>query len=132
MDNIPQDGRPVLVLAEGLSMYLPEDQMKSLVLTLKKTFPGCHFIFDAYSRLTARTANRHPSVRRTGATLHWGIDDAREIESWAPGIQLVEEWCFDQSEVIAGLTSRDRLIFKLTSLFPIVRKAHRLIYIRCV
>jgi O-methyltransferase involved in polyketide biosynthesis len=127
-EQVAAGDRPVLVLAEGLSMYLHADQVKALVLHLKETYPGCHLVFDAYSNLTVRNVGRHPSVRRTGATIHWGIDDAREIETWAPGIKLVEEWSFNQSDAVPRLSFGDRLIFGITSLFPVVLRAHRVLY----
>jgi O-methyltransferase involved in polyketide biosynthesis len=127
-DQVDAGGRPVLALAEGLSMYLHADDFKALVLRLKETFPGCRLAFDAYSTLTVRSVSRHPSVRQTGASIHWGIDDARQIESWAPGIALLEEWCFGQSEAVPRLSFSDRLIFRITSLFPFARKAHRVLY----
>jgi O-methyltransferase involved in polyketide biosynthesis len=103
--------------------------MKALVLHLQETFPGCHLVFDAYSNLTVRNVARHPSVRRTGASIHWGIDNAAELETWAPGIHVVEEWCMDQSEVMPRLSRSDRLIFRITGLFEFIRKAHRIIYL---
>ena len=41
--------RPFLFLAEGVSMYFKEEQVKSLVLMLRDHFPGAEFVFDAFS-----------------------------------------------------------------------------------
>ena len=82
--------RPVLVVAEGLLMYLGEAQVRRLVLQLHETFPGCRLIADVFSRLMARSATKHPSLKYTGATIGWGIDDAHELEAWAPGLCLLE------------------------------------------
>lgn len=128
MGTVPRESRAVLVIAEGLMMYLEERAVKSLILKLKEDFPGCELVFDAYSRLTARSAKRHPSVRATGAVMRWGIDDAKAIESWAEGIRLKEEWTFTQSEHIEKLAFGYRLMFRLTGLFSVARKAHRILY----
>jgi O-methyltransferase involved in polyketide biosynthesis len=127
LESIPR-GRAVFVVAEGLMMYLGEGEVRSLVLRLKKAFPGCGLVFDAFSELTARNVKRHASVRETGAVIHWGIDDAREIEGWAEGIRLREEWFFVRSEEIAKLGWGYRLIFKLAGLFEAANRAHRLLY----
>jgi O-methyltransferase involved in polyketide biosynthesis len=123
----PRD-RPVLVVAEGLFMYLKENDVKALVLILKDTFPECELSFDAFSVLTARSAGQHPSLRKTGAAIHWGIDDAREIERWADGIRLREEWFFSQSEDLGKLETGFRLAFKVAGFFPAAKKAHRILY----
>jgi O-methyltransferase involved in polyketide biosynthesis len=128
MDAVPRGNGNVLIIAEGLTMYLEELAVKALILKLKENLPGSELAFDAYSTLTARSVRRHPSVRATGATMHWGIDDARAIESWAKGIRLREEWTFTQSEHIGKLALGYRLMFRLTGLFSVARKAHRILY----
>ncbi|NIM99029.1 MAG: class I SAM-dependent methyltransferase [candidate division Zixibacteria bacterium] len=127
-EMIPSQSRPVMVIAEGLMMYLMEEEVKSLILKLKKSYPGCEFVFDAYSTLAAKSVKSHPSIRRTGAVIHWGIDDAKTIEEWEDGIRLREEWYFTQSDAIKTLAFGYQLIFKLTGLFSVARKAHRILY----
>ena len=128
VEAIPAQNRAVLVIAEGLMMYLTEEEARSLILKLKEKFPGSEFVFDAYSTLTARSVKGHPSLRKTGAVIHWGIDDAKAIEKWGDGIRLKEEWYFTQSEAIETLAFGYRLIFKLSGLFLAARKAHRILY----
>jgi O-methyltransferase involved in polyketide biosynthesis len=119
---------PVLVIAEGLLMYLKEEDVKALIRKLKETFPGCGLVFDAYSVLTAKSVEKHPSIKKTGAAIHWGIDDATAIEQWVEGIRLKEEWYFTQAEEIAKLGSGYRLLFGIASLFTAAKKAHRILY----
>ena len=57
-------GRPVLVVAEGLLMYLSEADVRRLLLRLREAFPGCRLIADVFSRMTARSATKHPSLSR--------------------------------------------------------------------
>jgi O-methyltransferase involved in polyketide biosynthesis len=128
VEAIPSQSRAVMVIAEGLMMYLTEEEARSLILKLKESYPGCEFVFDAYSTLTARSVKGHPSLRKTGAVIHWGIDDAKAIEKWGDGIRLKEEWYFTQSEAIQTLALGYRLIFKLSGLFLAARKAHRILY----
>ena len=128
LDTVPQQGQPVLVIAEGLFMYLAEAEVKRLFLALQAAFPGCHLAFDAYSQLTARRIKDHPSLKKTGATIQWGIDDPQTIETWGPGIHFQEEWFFTQSPQIAKLGWGYRLMFKLAGLFPVANKAHRILY----
>ena len=127
MDKIPQDDRPVILVAEGLSMYLAEADVKALILAIQRRFPGCRLIFDAYSTLTVRNVSRHPSIRATGAKIVWGIDDPRDLETWGENINLVDEWFFTQSTYIPSLSWGNRLIFKLVGLFRTALRAQRIL-----
>ncbi len=128
IDSISLRGRPVLVIAEGLLMYLKEEEVKALILKLKEAFPGCGLVFDAYSVLTAKSAQKHPSIKKTGAVIRWGIDDTTAVEQWAGGIQLMDEWYFTQAEDIQNFGFKYRLAFSIAGLFTAARKAHRILY----
>lgn len=127
-DAVSTQGRPVLVVAEGLLMYLKEEDVKALFLRLKEVFPGCHLACDVFSVLTARRVKDMSSLKQTGAVIQWGIDDAGAIEKWAPGIRLKEEWYFAQAEEINRLGAFYRLAFRLAGLFNMANKAHRILY----
>jgi len=128
VDAVAAAGRPVLAVAEGLLMYLGEADVKRLFLRLREVFPGCRLIADVFSRLTARSATSHPSLKRTGASLGWGIDDPREVEGWGQGIRLLEEWYFTQDPDLERLSLGYRLAYKLAGAFSMVRRAHRIVY----
>ncbi len=115
------------IIAEGLVMYLTRDDAVTLFRRLQERFPGSEICFDVYSTLTANNINRHPSIKKTGAKIYWGVDDAHEIENWVPGMRLLEEWYFTQSQDIDHLPLVDRLLFKITGAFEVVNKAHRVL-----
>ncbi|MGB2957238.1 MAG: class I SAM-dependent methyltransferase [Anaerolineales bacterium] len=128
MDAVAAEGRPVLVVVEGLLMYLDEADVRRLVLRLRETFPGCRLIADVFSRLTARSAANHPSLKNTGASIGWGMDDPSELETWAPGLRLLEEWYFTDDPDLARLKIGYRLAYKLAGAFKMVQRAHRIVY----
>ena len=80
LDQVPSD-RPALVVAEGLTMYLTPSGGEELVRRLVARFPSGEMILDLYSRLGIRLQKLNPIVRKAGATLHWGVDDPRELEA---------------------------------------------------
>ncbi|HNT53676.1 MAG TPA: class I SAM-dependent methyltransferase [Anaerolineaceae bacterium] len=127
IEQIPPDGRPTLVIAEGLLMYLTEADVRTLILKLQQRFPGCHVVADVYSQLTVRQISRHPSLKKTGATIRWGIDEAKAIERWGTGIRLIEEWYFAQAEEINRLSKIHAALFKLAGRFAAANLAHRII-----
>ena len=128
IEKISSEGRPVFVVAEGLLMYLHESDVKALILRLHQKFPGCELAFDAFSKLTADRVQAHPSLRKTGAAIHWGIDEQHEIEQWAEGIHLKEEWFFSQTPELDRLSWFYRFMFRLTRSMEVANRAHRLLY----
>jgi O-methyltransferase involved in polyketide biosynthesis len=129
MKSIKAKG-PACIIAEGLLMYLREEEVQQLILDLRARFPSSEIAFDAYSRLTARSVKNHPSIKKTGAHVYWGIDDPKQIENWGEGIQLLEEWYFTQSEDIPGLEFFDRLLFRIMGTFRAAKMAHRILHYR--
>lgn len=126
--KVKATGRPVLVIAEGLLMYLGGVEVKRLLLRLREVFPNCRLVADVFSRMTARTATKHPSLKQTGASIGWGIDDPREIEAWSQGITLLEEWFFTQDPDLNLLGAGYRFAYQLAGAFKMVQRAHRILY----
>jgi methyltransferase (TIGR00027 family) len=130
IDSIGDKTRPVLIIAEGLFMYLHEEEVKALIVRLQQTFPGSLLVFDCFSTYTAKRMAGHPSMQKTGVEVFWGIDNAREIEHWNRGISLLEEWYFTRSDEIKKLDILYRILFKIAGLFPFANKAHRILAFR--
>jgi O-methyltransferase involved in polyketide biosynthesis len=128
MDKVDAEGRPVFIAAEGLLMYLHERDVKALILCLQEKFPVCEMAFDAFSKMTVDRIQAHPSLQKTGATIHWGIDDPHEIEQWGMGIHLKEEWFFSREPDIDKLSWLYRFMFRLTRNIEVANRAHRLLY----
>jgi O-methyltransferase involved in polyketide biosynthesis len=125
--KIPKAKDRYIVIAEGLFMYLKEDEIKTLTMRLNASIGSYTLIFDAYSSLTAQRAKSHPSIKKTGAVIQWGIDNPEELLKWGLDIRFVAERYFMENEAIRNLDSKMRIMFKIAGLFAVVRKAHRLL-----
>lgn len=105
LDRIDSDReRAHLFLAERVLMFLTGEQVRQLVCALRQRFPGAELVFDAFTPFMVR-ANPvlHPVLKKIGATMHWGLQDNRELEAWGAGIRLLSEWYyFDQPEPRLG------------------------------
>lgn len=103
---------PVLFLAEGLFMYLPEDALKALLQTLNQTFPGEELICEVALRYWVQYFNwiiryhmQHTFYLRHQVTFHSGLISAQELEDWAPGLRVVHEWSyFDEHREMGWLS----------------------------
>jgi O-methyltransferase involved in polyketide biosynthesis len=89
LEQVPRD-QPGLVVAEGLSMYLQPRDGVQLFDRVTSLFPAGELYFDSYSRVAIRLSKLNPVVRRTGSTLHWGIDDPHVLEQAIPRLSLRE------------------------------------------
>jgi methyltransferase (TIGR00027 family) len=105
LDQIPA-GRPTLVVAEGLLMYLQESEVRRLLERLTDRYSG-EMLFDTLSPLAPRLSKVF-----TKAIVKWGIGNVREMETWNPRLRFVE-----QTSALAGYekieTTAVRLIYKL-------------------
>jgi O-methyltransferase involved in polyketide biosynthesis len=127
LENIPMGKEKYIVIAEGLFMYLKENEIKQLVKRLTERLGNFNLIFDAFSTFAAKKVKNHPSIKKTGAVVHWGIDNPEELESWGPQIRFVDEKYFTANKEIENLDFGTRTAFKIANLFPIARKAHRIL-----
>ena len=119
---LPQD-RPAMIVAEGLLPYLPEEEVPLLLERLVRHFPAGEIVFDAYSPLGLKLIALQPSIKATGAVLHWSLDDPAELERQVPGLELVTELtAYDPDgydpEQIARMSWPARFAMQFFSLVP--------------
>jgi methyltransferase (TIGR00027 family) len=85
LDQIPAD-RPILMVAEGLVMYLTEPEVRTLLQGLTDRFHSGELLFDTTSPMGPRL-----SKVLTKGIIKWGIRDARELEHWNPRLRFLEQ-----------------------------------------
>ena len=103
MDTVLALGdRPVLFLAEGVFMYLDAEKVVALVLELQKRFPGSELACEVVNqrwlnpilkRILRAKLRRGVNIGEN-ADYHFGLRDSRDMETWNPGIQLLDDWCY--------------------------------------
>jgi methyltransferase (TIGR00027 family) len=86
--DVPRD-RPTLMIGEGLTMYLTQDEGVALLRRVVDHAPSGELQFDAFNRLGIKSQWTNRVVTRAGATLHWGIDGPDEILEAVPGTRLL-------------------------------------------
>ncbi|QIE86253.1 class I SAM-dependent methyltransferase [Pseudomonas nitroreducens] len=123
-------GRPVLMLSEGALPYVEADKVPWLLRALVAHFHQGELVLDGYSRLGIRLLQWNPMIRRTGAVLHWGIDEPRELEQQVPALQFVDAIAAYDREQIARLPLGMRLLYEITLAIPAMRRMGRLLRYR--
>jgi len=96
----PYVGRPVIFIAEGLLMYLPEREVRRLVLRLRDAFPGSELIAEVFQARMLEglmgKATQHRLRQGLGfgdeAVFVFGVRRSRELEQWGEGVTYVGDW----------------------------------------
>ncbi|EHK63681.1 polyketide synthesis O-methyltransferase [Achromobacter arsenitoxydans SY8] len=84
-------GRPTLVVAEGLFLYLAEDALLQLLRTVTAKFPSGEVVFDSYNRLGLTWVAHNRMIRSTGAVTRWSLRSPQALEGQVPGLRLRTE-----------------------------------------
>ncbi len=80
---------PVLVVCEGVLMYLEPAQVRQVLLSFAEHAPtGSLLVLDTLSALAVGQAGLHASVGPTGAQFQWGLRSPQELTSIHPRLRL--------------------------------------------
>lgn len=111
MDRVPVDGRGLLFVAGGLLFYFAASVVVWLFRELGRRFPGAEIVFDAMSPPGVRKANA--MLERVGiadAVLRWGLSDARTLERWGGGFELLDQYEYFRGLDLRGLPLPTRVM----------------------
>ncbi len=117
LTEIPNN-RPTLMIAEGLTMYLSEQEGVALLRRIVDRFPRGELQFDAFNRLGIKSQWMNTVVRRSGSRLQWGIDGPDEILEAVPGTRLLSWMRWFESDSFERLPSAYRVMGRLMSWPP--------------
>jgi methyltransferase (TIGR00027 family) len=101
----------ILFIAEGLVMYLLENDVKSLILKLQQQFPGCELVCEVENMFVINVLKKEHWRKKfqrdyhlgPDATMRFGIQDGKDLEQWGQGIRFLDEWTiFDDHEKKLG------------------------------
>ena len=98
----PDGGKRALLLAEGLFMYLPKADVIDLFLEVSRRFRNSQIVFEAVTDAYTRGIWKKIVVWKmnqqlgfdAGSSYQFGIRNAREIESYADGLKILDEWSY--------------------------------------
>ena len=111
MEQLGATKKKILFIAEGLLMYLHEAEVRSLVRRMQLKFPGCELVCEVENTFVINALQKERWRRKfqrdhhlgPDATMHFGIHDGKDLESWGDGIRFLDEWTvFDDHEKKLG------------------------------
>ncbi|AWT57287.1 class I SAM-dependent methyltransferase [Mycolicibacterium smegmatis] len=120
LEEVPT-GRPVLMLGEGLTMYLTEADGVALLRRVVDRFGTGELQFDAFDSFGIRTQWTNTVVRRSGATLRWAINRPDDILDAVPGTRLLAWMSVFEDPAFDELSWHFRLLAKVMRPIPALR-----------
>jgi len=91
--GLPQgaDAPPVLVICEGVLMYLEPAQVRAVLAEFARCAPrGSRLLLDVLTSWAVGHADMHPSVGPTGAQFRWGVAQTQELADAHPRLRLLQ------------------------------------------
>ena len=86
--------QPVLILAEGLFMYFPEEEVRSVFGHISARFPGAQMLLEMLAPCALGMGRYDPCLSRIAQgslEFRWALSDCREMETWGCGLQVLGE-----------------------------------------
>ena len=111
LEDVPR-AQNALVVMEGLSMYLPLEQLKELFTALQAHFDRALIIMDTYTQFAVRASKHANPIKAVGAGVITGIDDPHTLEQ-NPGIRVTGQLSLTPEAKIRELPGFDAWFFRL-------------------
>lgn len=105
---------PFMVLAEGVFMYLKEDEVKNLLAVLRARFGAVELVCEVTNRYWVERMNskylkfkfKYQLGMNEGAMFTFGIPDSSYFETWDASYHFLDEWTyFDDHEKKMGFVN---------------------------
>lgn len=122
LDQIPAD-RPTLLIAEGISMYLTEDEGIALLRKFIDRFGAGELQIDFFNWLAIKSQKSQSLVRTSGSTLYWAVNSPQEILAKLPDIRLLAAATFFSASTYSRAPKGLQAAKRAVRLIPPLNKA---------
>ncbi len=121
---LPECGAAIVIL-EGISMYLTNEQIKRLFAALREKYQSLHILMDVYTEFGARASRYKNPVNDVGVTKLYGVDNLDAILD-DTGIRFEKEHSLTPKRLVDELPGFDRFFFRLMFTGSLYRRIYRL------
>ena len=119
------DCSEVIVILEGISMYLTNDELKELFCVLQKKYPTVHILLDVYTIFAAKASKYKNPVNEVGVTKLYGVDNIEQLIS-GTGLKYKAEHSFTPKALVDELKGFEKAFFKAIFSERFTKKIYRL------
>ncbi len=107
----------LLIIAEGLLMYLTQEQVSNVFKYIGECFPNADFYFDVvHSYFTGKAIS---------SPFNWGLDHAGDIYKINNNLSLVEHWSVGDFN-----KNRQGLLLRILNLLPSTRNRSQILHVK--
>ena len=108
LDAVGDQGSAIVIM-EGVSMYMSDDELKQLFRDLDKRFEKAFVLMDCYTTLAAKLSKYKNPINTVGVTEVTGIDDPEQLESGK--ISFVQEMDMTPQKYVDELNGAEKWVF---------------------
>lgn len=119
------DSSQVIVILEGISMYLTNNELKALLYILQEKYSTVHLLMDVYTEFAAKASKYKNPINEVGVTKVYGIADMEQLVA-ETNIKVKAEHSLTPDILINELKEFDKIIFKTIFAGKMAGKLYRL------
>ena len=109
LDEVTKKEKAIVVL-EGISMYLTNEELKELFSNISKSFNQVTLLMDCYSCLAAKLSKYKNPVKDVGVNTVYGLDDPKLVET--NELKFVKEKEMVSSKYFDEFKGMEKVLFK--------------------
>ena len=118
-------GETAIVVMEGISMYLHQQELKAVLKRLKDHFGDIRILMDSYTPFGARASQYKNPIHAVGVNQVYGLEDPRELED-DTGLAFLREHAMTPDWLIDQLPGKEQWIFRKLFAGRLAKKIYRL------
>ena len=111
---VAEAGTPVLVIIEGLTMYLSEAEVKCIFEVISGRFEKASVFVETMNPMVVKRF-KEKSIEGSRAKFTWGVENGAALEKLLPGFRLAEEHSLVEGMAVFAP------VYKLLGKIPLVR-----------
>lgn len=92
LDKIDYNNENILIIAEGLTMYLSEEELRKVINGINQKFECATLIFDAYSKKAVKASKYKNPVNQMNAKIKWGMNEPEEFLKLHQNLEFVKRY----------------------------------------
>ena len=118
-DRIEYNGEPVLVIIEGLTMYLSEADVKKIFEIIDNKFNHAYVLAEIMNPFIAAHI-KEKSIDKSNAKFSWGIKNGKELEKLIPPFKFIADHSL--AEGMAEFVSGYKVLSKIPAVSNVSNK----------
>jgi len=92
LNEIETDNSNILIVAEGLTMYLSENEIQQLLKGINEKFGSVTILFDAYSKQAVKSSKLKNPVNQMNAKVKWGMNTPDDFNKLNSNLEFVRKY----------------------------------------